>query len=196
MQKEVQKDFEWQEGFLPEVQRVLTANACHLINIEVANPQADMKRATDFHVFTKVGDIAVRIRRHPCTWRDWTVRYSRPSGAKTEYEKLKEGYGDFYLYAWEGNTPLRFQDWVLIDLHLVRACGALCRGSLDRNKDGSSNFLSIPVRRLGDCIVATNMQISYIVPKDDPEWYDESDPYKEHVGDYIPFPDLNILSHR
>lgn len=196
MQKEVEKDFRWQEGFLPEVKRVLTANACHLINIEVADTHADMKRATDFHVFTKVGDIAVRIRRYPCAWRDWTVRYSRPSGAKTEYEKLKEGYGDFYLYAWEGEMPLRFQDWVLIDLHLVRATDALCRGKLDKNHDGSSDFLSIPVRRLGDCIVATNMKIAHVQQEDDPEWFDESDPFAEHVGDFRPFPALTLFNHR
>ena len=47
--------------------------------------------------------IACRIRRLNCIYRDITFRAWRSSGSKTEFEKIRNGSGRYFLYAWAKN---------------------------------------------------------------------------------------------
>lgn len=172
MNQETVKDWKWSDRFIPEIRRVLTENAHKVIQIDVAGPTADMKEATDFQITTKLGSVAARVRRNCYSWRDWTIRYSRPSGVETEYHKIMQGHADFYLYAWADTTDSKFADWILVDMALVRMNNALCRGQIKNNRDGT-RFLAIQARQIADCLLGNSMGIENI--PDDPHWFNENE---------------------
>lgn len=137
-------DWTWSDGFLPEVRRILGMNALYLLEVAVASAQQDMKQATDMLV-TVSGSIAVavRLRRPVYNHRDLTIRAIRSSGATTELEKIRFGAGDFYLYGW--TQGLRVPEWMLVNLHNLRASGLLNRQwQIIRNKDRRTAFIAIP----------------------------------------------------
>ena len=66
--------------------------------------------------------IAARIRRE--MYRDkyvseFTIRVKRPSGTKTEFRKIVEGFGDWMFYGFEYGDNIF--PWYLIDLSAFRA---------------------------------------------------------------------------
>jgi hypothetical protein len=135
----------------------LALNALALFDFKIASAQEDLKDATDM-VITTSGEkkIAVRIRRGNVWQRDLTIRAWRASGVKTEWPKIKEGAGDYYLYGWEGPEKLSLVDWVLVDLHQLRASGLMeCQWNLIRNPDGLTGFYAIPVTALweNNCVI-------------------------------------------
>lgn len=166
-------DRKWADAFIPEIKRVLRQNAPLLMQIEISSAEADMKEATDLNIRTKAGRVACRIRRSDIGFRDWTIRYSRPNGIETEYSKIKNGFADFYLYAWAAKDGKTFQDWILLDLDRVRINDAFARGNQKANTDGTV-FWYAPARSLCDCLLASSMQLPTI--PDDPDWYDENAP--------------------
>lgn len=68
----------------------------------VKDIEMDTKQGTDFLTYTiKPFKVAVRLRRYPMYLKypnDFTIRYSRPSGIKTEIHKINEGLVDYILY--------------------------------------------------------------------------------------------------
>ena len=119
----------------------------HLLDVRIADAEADLKRATDFVVTVIGGDVAVRIRRTRCAFRDWTVRARRDTGADTELAKLQAGYARWYLYCWQSTTG-SIGEWILVDLDEVRRQGILAepRRLID-NYDGTY-FVAIPATEL------------------------------------------------
>lgn len=160
MRDDVIQDWMWSDGYLSEIRRILAINAFHLLDFEVAAGDADLKRATDMLI--KVSGekaIAVRLRRPYYNYRDLTIRAERASGVATELEKLRQGYGDYYLYGWIHDDKY-IGEWMLVDLHRLRASGLLDRSwVLRRNKDGRTAFIAIPhtILREHNCIVAAEI---------------------------------------
>lgn len=68
----------------------------------VKDVEMDLKEGTDFLTYTiKPFKVAVRLRRFSMFVKypnDFTVRWSRPSGIKTEIHKINEGLVDYILY--------------------------------------------------------------------------------------------------
>lgn len=68
----------------------------------VKDIEMDTKQGTDFLTYTiKPFKVAVRLRRFPMFLKypnDFTIRWSRPSGIKTEIHKINEGLVDYILY--------------------------------------------------------------------------------------------------
>jgi hypothetical protein len=87
--------------------------------------------------------------------RQFTIRYDRPSGAKTEWEKLREGWGDFFFYGFSDPTETRIRSFVLLDLRQFRTyCDyreiknpSWLPGDIITNPDGTQ-FLACPVGRI------------------------------------------------
>lgn len=151
---DVRRDFAWSDGYLPEVRRVLAANAIHLLDIDVATFHQDVKEATDMLVTVRgVKAVAVRLRRAQYPQRDLTIRAERKSGATTELEKIISGKGDFYLYGW--TWDMQIAEWMLVDLHRLRESGLLQDSQLIPNRDGQTAFIAIPYYRLAarGCVV-------------------------------------------
>lgn len=140
---------------------ILRANAMHIVKVDIATPEQDKTQATDYVIHVDVGCIAARVRSYSSTsayrYRDWTIRtYNK--GVTTEIDKLRSGYGDLYLYAWE-NESGRLAEWMLFDLHKVRESKLLDEDNLPPsipNKDGYTHFTAISAKTLIDagCMIS------------------------------------------
>lgn len=148
----------FQLGYYPAVEAILKKNAQYFVNVSIATPDQDMKQATDFVVVIDGGEIAVRIRRDKCKWRDLTIR-STNRGYKTEIHKIRDGWARYYLYCWtQGGNDI--SEWMLVDLNKVRELQLLEGRSEISNGDGTL-FIAIPYRELNEseCILAKRMQL-------------------------------------
>lgn len=102
----------------------------------------------------------VRIRRHDCDYRDLTIRSISRNGGKTELQKLREGFGDWYIYCWT-NEKQQINEWMLINLNCVRESGLLGIYREDiPNGDGTFfRVVSFTELRLNKCITSYNYVI-------------------------------------
>lgn len=135
---------------------ILEDNLNEIIDIRDATFYEDTKQATDMKIEIKGTDIAVRQRegnydfvdiynrtnRNP----DVTIR-SRANGHKTELDKIRNGYGDYYLYAWT-----KMKDWIFYDINKLRKYNVLDKDNklqeID-NHDGTK-FITLPIEKLYD----------------------------------------------
>lgn len=95
------KQFEWQNEYLPEVVNIFKLNVLQLIDVKIASKEQDTKYATDMVVEVKGGDIAVRIRNNDKydyfnEYCDLTIRTRSMNGKRTEIDKLRDGFGSKY----------------------------------------------------------------------------------------------------
>lgn len=138
-----QNNWNFQEQYINDVCDIIKSNAMHIIDVSVSTPEDDMQRATDLKITISAGDVAVRIRRSQYNFRDITIRAYK-NGYKTEIHKLREGCGDFYLYAWENKQQCGFDEYVLFDINKARSVFMEDR-EIKMNKDGNSGFVAYSI---------------------------------------------------
>ena len=143
-----QKDRNKADGFMPTVLAILGQHF-----IEPAAIVEDRDHNTDLVVTASSGSrIACRLRAPSYQSEyaeEFTIRYCRPSGMKTEYEKIREGWGDLLFYGFWGSQPPILTKWFIGDLGVFRRWDAEYRarnsdkrpGREINNRDGSSSFL-------------------------------------------------------
>lgn len=153
-------DFDWQQRLIPQVKQVL---AQHLI---VEAPfEEDADRNTDLIVLRlDTIRVACRLRTFGFVNRfpdDFTIRVSRPSGAKTELAKVIEGWGDYIFYGFANEATDSLVAWLLGDLGVFRLWynrelyAGRHPGFYGKNPDGSSDFIAFNVNALpGEFVVA------------------------------------------
>jgi hypothetical protein len=115
-------DRRWADQFIPEIKRIVGP----LLLIE-APFEVDTKQAADL-ITLKVKDltIACRVRGREYLGRygwEFTLRLKRDSGAKTEMEKILEGWGNWMFYgfaAFNDDHKAGFARRFLIDLSAWR----------------------------------------------------------------------------
>jgi hypothetical protein len=142
----------FQEGYWPQVQDILRKCFYPFIRVEPSTVTQDTKEGFDAVVTLDSEQVALRIRRETISFRDLTIR-SYKNGHKTELDKLREGFGRWYLYAWTESG--RITEWMLIDMNKVRATGLL-EGRVEKsNTDGQTRFVTVSLFELGenDCII-------------------------------------------
>lgn len=147
-----QEEKTWASGHLDEINRVVRQLVGKIIDIVPTDLERDQRDAIDYEIKVWSGDVACRIRRaERCPYRDLTMTALRPSGATPEIQKVLEGRVRWYLYAWARDG--RFEDWMFIDLQVVRSKGlienALKRRSFRDLPDGN-RFLVLPFEDLAD----------------------------------------------
>jgi len=157
MRSDVKIDWDWADGHIGAIVDVLKQNAMHLLSVHVASQKQDLKHATDLVISVVGGDVAVRIRRpqYRKCWRELTVRAWRKGDIPTELHKIRDGWADWYLYAWsDGNGGLL--DWMLVDLDAMRKSGLLDNPKIQMNKDGRTGFchFSVGTLKLNSCLVS------------------------------------------
>ena len=113
------EDRAWSDRYLP-IMRLLIGP-----RLLVPSPlEVDTKQAADLIVLRgRDMTIACRIRRHGYADRypwDITIRSRRDSGARTELEKIVEGWADWMFYGHASLDPGALDRWVLIDLSIWR----------------------------------------------------------------------------
>jgi hypothetical protein len=156
-------NWSFSEKYIASIRDILQKNACYIVRVVVATPEEDMKQSTDLKVVVRAGDVAVRVRRKHKTFRDVTIRAYK-NGNKTEIHKLREGYGDWYLYAWESETGI--EEWVLLDINKMREAGLFDeKRPIIMNKDGQSGFVaySIDEIRKAGALVANSVNVPAMV---------------------------------
>jgi len=81
---------------------------------------ADLEEATDFAIFqVNPFRIGVRLRRYSyfVSFNDeFTLRWSRPSGVKTEIDKIREGLINYYLYGFVNEEENKIIQYFLADM--------------------------------------------------------------------------------
>lgn len=157
-------NFEFERQKLPQVLGILKRHAMSIVRFDIADSEQDTKQATDLTVTLKGGAVGVRVRRFASTsrqYRDWTIRFRSQYGNATEIHKLRDGWGDFYLYAWEDDHG-ELREYMLFDLHQVRAEGLLDPSCIymksvrsNRGMNDNTAFVTIPARELQErgCMV-------------------------------------------
>lgn len=141
------KDKDWADKYFDDICAIIQELAGEIIDIKKADVNEDIHRATDFVVRVNTGNIAGRIRKlkYLDEFGDFTLRYSRPSGIKTELQKIREGFARWYIYSWA--DPKMIQAWIFVDLDCLRKSGILDNPQkLPRvpNPDGTT-FVSISI---------------------------------------------------
>lgn len=114
-------DYEWQLKFLPAIRRLVGP-----LLLEPAPFELDAKEATDMLILrARDMRIGCRVRRAGYADRypwEFTIRSQRDSGARTELEKITEGWGDWLFYGHAKHDELpEIARWFLIDLAALRA---------------------------------------------------------------------------
>jgi hypothetical protein len=141
-----EKDKNWSDKFIPTIKLIL---GYYLIG--EASKEEDCERNTDLIVLKmEAVRIACRIRKHTYLEysNEFTIRTSRPSGAKTELAKIMEKFGDYLFYGFELKDTKKLSTWALIDLTVFRrevynymlAHSGQLPGKNRSNSDGSSDF--------------------------------------------------------
>ena len=147
-------NWSFQLKYYDAIEAILKANASSFIIINVADPKLDKEQATDFVVTIEGGDVAVRIRRSDCRYRDLTIRSRSNYGGRTEINKIRDGCGKYYLYCWEGASG-KLDEWILVDLDMARKNELIENRSNIPNGDGTY-FIAISLMELykTDCLIA------------------------------------------
>jgi hypothetical protein len=152
---DLKRDWNWSDRFIPEIKRIVGPRL-----LEPAKLEVDRNQATDLVTLrAREIQIACRVRRPAfgnAYTRQFTIRSHRNSGAKTEFDKIVEGWGDWMLYGFAAvNSESALSNWSLIDLHsfrahLIKNPDAIRKGER-ANSDGTSfrwfdldSFPSVP----------------------------------------------------
>lgn len=86
----------------------------------------DLKEGTDFLVFRlEPIRVACRLRRFEYLKynSDFTIRWSRPSGVDTEYQKIIKGFVDYILYGFIDQSEEKIVSYFIGDLKVFRDSG-------------------------------------------------------------------------
>ena len=115
-----QSDKSWSDRFIPEIRQIVGPRLLVPSSLEV-----DRTEAADL-VVLKGRDmtLACRVRRPgflPRYGNEFTIRFKRDSGAKTELQKITEGWGDWMFYGHSNDQQDGFALWWLLDLSAWRA---------------------------------------------------------------------------
>lgn len=159
-----QADKRYADRFEPEIKRMLAD-----VFITAAPQLIDELEATDLLMLeVRPYRIACRMRKYKY-WHsypdEFTIRLSRPSGTKTELEKIVDGFADFLFYGFADTSDLSIHAAYLIDLNVFRSSltrhwaaqshkgnGAL-RWCDNPNSDGSSCFRAYKIRTFPEQLV-------------------------------------------
>ncbi len=148
-----QRDKSRADELWPQIEQIIRSVAGQIIDVQPASEEDDQQRATDYVIQVNAGSIGCRVRFNT-SFRDITIRSHRPSGVRTELDKL----GDlrWYLYCWaEGHGPCHIVRWDFFDVQQMLAAGLLDQASELTNIDGT-RFRAFPAALLaGNGLVAS-----------------------------------------
>lgn len=143
------------DSYEETLREIVQNNVGAIAAVEVSGRVADMRAGADFRIIMRSGrDVLSRVRRD-VRYRDFTIR-AFAGGSRTELDKLRDGYGGWYVYAWTDESGT-ICDWILVDLDHLRDSGELDKDRpVKRNRDGRTGFISIPIEdlRRADAVAA------------------------------------------
>ena len=153
-------DRRWSDAFIPAIKKIVGP-----LLLEESSFEVDTQQAADLVVMNaRDKTIACRVRR--CGYADrygyeFTIRAKRDTGAKTELEKIVDGFGDWRFYGHAAEDGMNVSRWMVISLPALRA--AIIRKQAvpikQSNSDGT-HFVAFDVRALPEsCLVSANFVV-------------------------------------
>lgn len=137
------------DKYEPEIKRILGEQL-----ISTADLRRDQHEATDLLVLElSPVRIGCRVRSPEVLVKfadEFTIRADRPSGVRTELEKIMDGWCDYFFYGFAAGNGRTLAAWLLGDLRVFRAeirrAPYLVDESLKiQNRDASSSFFPFGV---------------------------------------------------
>ena len=82
--------------------------------------------------------ISVKIRKYKyLQFNDMTIRYRSNKGGITEFDKIKQGYGKIYFYAYESEDRNTFVKVRIVDVDAIRYLITNKQYKVYKNNDGT-----------------------------------------------------------
>ena len=148
MNNEMQQDWEMAAGHLPLIAAVLEERG-----FKVGDVESDT--TDDLTVNTDQGLVLVRMRRPEyMKYADVTIRAYRIGRGETERDRIRGGYGRWYLFAWAYDRG-SFANWILVDLDRFRSSALMEIQRIIYNPDKETGFIAVKIADLmaNECII-------------------------------------------
>lgn len=153
-------DRRWSDAFIPAIKQIVGP-----LLLEESSFEVDTQQAADLVVMNaRDKTIACRVRRPGFADRygyEFTIRAKRDSGAKTELEKIIDGFGDWMFYGHADPDGMNVCRWMVVSLPALRA--AIIRRqavAIKQSNGDGTHFVAFDVRAMPDsCLVATSFKI-------------------------------------
>ncbi len=153
-------DRRWSDAFIPAIKKIVGP-----LLLEESSFEVDTQQAADLVVLNaRDKTIACRVRRSGYADRyghEFTIRAKRDSGAKTELEKIVDGFGDWMFYGHAHENGMDVSRWMVISLPALRAAiiRKQARAKNQSNGDGT-HFVAFDVRDLPEsCLIASSFVV-------------------------------------
>lgn len=154
------RDRSWSDAFIPAIKQIVGP-----LLLEESSFDVDTKQAADLVVLNaRDKTIACRVRRSGYAdsyGYEFTIRAKRESGAKTELEKIIDGFGDWMFYGHASPNSTDINRWMVISLPALRA--AIIRKqavAIKQSNGDGTHFVAFDVRTLpASCIVAASFKM-------------------------------------
>jgi len=172
MNPTVETDIDFSNHFISEIKSIIVQSRLIDEILVVAPPYEDMKHNTDLIVLeANQLRFVCRVRRPEMLekyGKEFTIRYARSNEAKTEFQKIIEGWGSYIFYGFSG-YDYKLKKWFIGDLTVFRSWYfdqlRLNNGkepsSPIPNKDNSSTFLPFKINDLPkEFIIAQSKDLS------------------------------------
>ncbi len=120
--------------------------------------EADLHSGSDMVLATlNKGRINVGCRLRTNDYIKWaqyeiTIRFSRPSGASTEWHKLNDGLFDYMLYGFVSHDESKIVQWVIIDCKILLTLDIAYKGPFSNNPP-DSKLIAYELRTIKDAIL-------------------------------------------
>jgi hypothetical protein len=153
-----ERDSSLESGFADEIKAILGRV---FVQRDIT---ADILGGTDFAIFNVTPfRVAARLRRYPYYARyptEFTIRWTRPSGAKTEIDKIREGLVDYLFYGFVDWSERTIVDWFLADLHIFRL-QAPTPVAIKPNRNGDSELAAFDLEQFPSTfVVAASREVT------------------------------------
>jgi hypothetical protein len=111
-----------EQSLHPQVKKILRSFG--LKSITESSQSDDMRKATDFDCMWDGTNVKVACRLREGDYRDLTIREETESGhGKSELEKIRAGYVDYYFYGWVQDGKII--EWIFVDMGAMRESGLI-----------------------------------------------------------------------
>jgi len=113
--------------YLLQVKRILISKAYIFTKFREATIKEDQELGFDAVLSFPDTKIPIRIRKEEyIKYSDFTVRSKSRSGGRTEIDKIRDGFGDFYFYAWSDESIFKKENnkiisYMILDLNIFRS---------------------------------------------------------------------------
>lgn len=157
---DVRAGLDWGARFLSEIRLIVGRELGPDLFVESTRHE-DVNEATDLSILqVRALRIAVRVRRHRYLAQygdEFTIRSLGRNGAKTELDKILEGWGDFLFYGFATPDETGLASWMIGDLNVFRwrCCSGAPIPSFreHRNGAGDTRFASFDVGDFPDTFI-------------------------------------------